>query len=230
MPGSERPSRIDLRMDDLDGPGAVPAGTLDIDGWQELVAGVVMWAGPMPARVIARAGHADLPDLVRFCHRLEMPTTVRTGPAGLTEARATELLDRGMATCELVIHGLDAEAEAAARALVGARHVRAGQLSVRLNLVGMADPSPELVARARALGVDATVRSAPWLGPDGAPGQRRQGGHCPVAQRRVIVNPDGSIGSCPFKAGTARAFPPDLVAHREAIRRCDRACAHPETV
>lgn len=228
LPLGERPSRLDLRLDGFDGPGNVPAPTLDVDAWQERVAEFVMWAGPMPARIIGEASHPGLPDLVRFCHRLEMPTTVRTGPAGLTEDRATELLDRGMATCELVVAGLDDEAESAARALVHARHVRAGQLSVRLHVAGVSAPSAQAVAQARALGVDVVVASPPWLGPDGLPGARREGGHCPVAQRRVLLLPDGTVTSCPYKPGAARVLPPDLSAHRQAVRACDRACTHRE--
>lgn len=220
---------MDLRLDDFDGPGNGPPAKLDIDGWQEQVVAFVQWAGPMPARLIAHADHRDLADLVRFCHRLEMATTVRTGPAGLGTARAEELLDRGMATCELVVDALDAEAEEAARALVHARHSRAGQLAVHLHVRGHVPPSDDLRARARSLGIDRVVASAPWVGPDGLPGERRTSGHCPVASRRVLLRPDGSVVACPFKGGAAGSFPPDLADHRAAIRACDRACAHPET-
>ncbi|MBM4391751.1 MAG: hypothetical protein FJ090_11570 [Deltaproteobacteria bacterium] len=224
-----RPPRVDLRLDDFDGPGNVPPATLDIDGWQEQVVAFVQWAGPMPARLIARADHRDLADLVRFCHRLEMATTVRTGPAGLSHARAEELLDRGMAACELVVDALDAEAEAAARALVHARHSRAGQLTVHLHVRGHAEPGDDLSTRVRSLGLDRVVASPPWVGPDGLPGDARRGSHCPVASRRVLLMPDGRVTACPFKGGAASTFPPDLADHRAAIHSCDRACAHPET-
>ena len=224
-----RPPRVDLRLDDFDGPENVPPSTLDIDGWQEQVVAFVQWAGPMPARIIAHASHRDLADLVRFCHRLEMVTTVRTGPAGLDNRRAEELLDRGMAICELVVDALDAEAEEAARALVHARHSRAGQLSVHLHVRGHGQPSEELRTRARALGIDRVLGSPPWVGPDGLPGERRSSGHCPVASRRVLLLPDGAVVACPFKGGAATTFPPDLADHRAAVRACDRACAHPET-
>ena len=124
---------------------------------------LLQWAGSVPVRVIAEADHPLLPEVIRFCHRLEMPVTVRTGPRGLTMARAEEWVDRGMAACELV-SDLDESGEAAVRALVHARHSRAVQFTVVIH----ASPGGKLLSgvftAARDLGADGVVIAAPWQG------------------------------------------------------------------
>ncbi len=268
----QRPARLDIRLDGLDAPlpGEVPGLTLE--AWQERVVELLQWAGPMPVRITAHAGHALLPDLVRFCHRLEMPVTVRTGPDGLSAARAEELLDRGMQLCELVAASLAGPGEDAVRALVHARNSRGVPLTVHVHV-----PISEASAAgaranfeaARGLGADGVVLCPPWQGVSlsalartgvtaalaegwplqktsagarevlgsmsaGGPGAPRNGGKCEVGGLRLALLPDGSALVCPFKPG--RASGPladsgaDLAAHRDAIRRCDRACGHPELV
>jgi hypothetical protein len=235
----DKPGRLDLRLDALDAPPAHLAvgaaasacgAPLDLDAWQERVVDFVQWAGPAPVRITAAADHALLPELVRFCHRLEMPTRVRTGPQGLGEARAEELLDRGMATCELVARSVG-EAEDAARALVRARHSRAAPLRLVLELPTVTAEDSEA---ARGLGIDSVLAAAGWLGGDGAPGRPRSGGRCPVAATRLEVGPGGTLSICPFKAGGTAARLPEaaaeLAGHRAAIRACARECHHPELV
>ncbi len=164
----ERPARLDLRLDGFDAPTTAGAGAaLRVDQWQERLVEYLQWVGPTPVRITAHAGHPFLPDLARFCHRVEMPVTVRTGPAGLDVARAEELLDRGMHVCELVTERIDAEAEAALRALVHARHDRALPLTVHVHVPiheGSADGARGVFAAARGLGADAVVLCPPWQG------------------------------------------------------------------
>ncbi|GDX80239.1 hypothetical protein LBMAG42_20500 [Deltaproteobacteria bacterium] len=124
----------------------------------------LLWVGPLPVRVIADADHAFLPEIVRFCHRLEMPVTVRTGARGLTAAKAEELVDRGMGACEVVTI-LDGAGEAAVRSLVHARHSRAASLTVHVHLpVGGEGSLARGFQSARGLGADGVVLCAPWQG------------------------------------------------------------------
>lgn len=76
---------------------------------------------------------------------------------------------------------------------------------------------------------------------DGQPGlsrgdgpSRRRRGRCPVGGQRVEITAHGQVSACPFK-GAIGVFDADFKAvwmgggaHLEAIRSCDRACAHPE--
>lgn len=266
----ERPARLDVRLDDFDAPGPLSGTPLRVDQWQERLVEYVQWVGPTPVRITARAGHPFLPDLARFCHRVEMPVTVRTSPEGLDVARAEELLDRGMRTCELVTASVDAAAEAALRALVHARHDRALPLTVHVHVPITEASAPgarAVFAAARALGADGVVLCPPWQGvawSAGAragitaalaegwpaqltsrlarevleasstpgPGAPRDGGHCALGGTRLLLEPDGAATICPFKPGRSAAPLAEagaaLAAHREAIRRCDRRCGHPE--
>jgi hypothetical protein len=171
----DRPARIDVRLDDFDADGVVVGAPLVIEAWQDRLVELIQWAGPVPTRLVAEAAHPLLADLVRFCHRLEMPVTVRIGPTGLDNARATELIDRGMARCELVVDALEGAGEAAVRALVHGRNSRAANLTVHVHLrvseAGAAGASGAFEA-ARALGVDAVVLAAPFRGPALSAGAR----------------------------------------------------------
>lgn len=176
---SELPARLDLRLDDLDAPGPVPAPTLDLDGWQARIVEVVQWAGALPVRIVSRADHPLLPEVVRFCHRLEMPTTLRTNARGLDRAKAEELVDRGLERCILRVAGLDdrlqgevlgdtaSEADAALAALVLARHSRVAQISVLVEIPFDARTAPglrSLFSWARGKGADGVVLAAPFRG------------------------------------------------------------------
>ncbi len=269
---ADRPARLDLRLDDFDADGVAAGPALSAEAWQERIVELLLWAGAMPVRVVARADHALLADTVRFCHRLEMPVTVRTGPEGLDESRAAELVDRGMARCELVVNGLDEVAEAALRALVHGRNSRAASLTVHVHLVvdeRSATHAASVFERARSLGVDAVVLAAPMKPSglssaakagvaaalavgwplqgtstvaaealsrlDGAgPGAPRTSGKCNLGGLRLALGPDGVGYICPFKPGRASGplseASESLAAHRDAIRRCDRHCGHPELV
>lgn len=160
----DRPARLDLRLDGFDAPAPIVGEPLSLERWQARVVELLLWVGPVPVRVIAEADHALLPEIVRFCHRLEMPVTVRTGARGLSPARAEELVDRGMGTCE-VVTTLDVEGEAAVRALVHARHSRAASLTVHVHVpVGGEGRLAAAFQSARGLGADGVVLCAPWQG------------------------------------------------------------------
>lgn len=175
LPGGY-PARLVIRLDDLDAPVPVPSPTLDLDGWQEQLVGLVQAAGPMPVELVGRPDAPHLADLVRFCHRLEMPTRLRTAAAGLTEARAAELADRGLNQVYLRVMGPTddlqallgeslAEAEAALAALVWARHSRGGELHVYVEVPfgpESAPVLPETWAWAKAQGADGVNVAPPW--------------------------------------------------------------------
>ena len=161
---ADRPARLDVRLDDFDDDGVSMGAPLTLEQWHERVVELLQWAGAMPVRVVARADHPFLAELVRFCHRLEMPVTVRTGPHGLSAARAAELIDRGMARCELVVPVFDDAADGALRALVHGRNSRAASLTVHVHLVVSEASAPAAASayeRARALGVAGVVLAAP---------------------------------------------------------------------
>jgi hypothetical protein len=268
----EKPARVEVRLDAFDAPGPLGAAApLRVDQWQDRLVEVIQWIGPVPVRITATADHPFLPDLVRFCHRLEMPVTVRTGPAGLDEAKAEELVDRGMGTCELVTP-LDAAGEHAVRALVHARHSRAASVVVIVSYpvtAATAAGARAAFGTARGLGADGVVLAAPWQGEafsaataegvraaleegwplqrtgsvareallgfaPGGPGAPRSAGACALGGLRLALAPDGVASVCPFKPGQNAGPLADcgsaLAAHREAVRRCDRQCGHPELV
>lgn len=279
-----RPARLVVRLDDLDAPGPVPAETLKLDDWFDAMVRVVEWTGALPVHVVSRADHRLLAEIVRFAHRLECPTSLRTSAAGMTQARADELVDCGLEQVYVRVAGVSEEAQAAVlgetvtdtrraiAALQAARHSRGAALDIVLEAPFHARSARELRAlyeEARTVGVDGVRVAAPWQGGPfdagaldalawvagqagpfnrtapalaaalgkmggGGPGARRDVGACPVGALQVELLPDGSVRSCPFKGDTTRvgdAMAPAwqaLAAHREAIRRCDRACAHPQ--
>lgn len=175
----DRPARLDIRLDDLDAPGVVPDGALDLDGWQARIVEVVQWAGAMPVRIVSRADHELLPDIIRFCHRLEMPTSLRTNARGLDRRKAEELVDRGLGECILRVAGLDdqiqgeilgdsaSEADVAIGALVLARHSRVAQIGVVVEIpfdARTARGVRSLIAWARGKGADAVTLASPFRG------------------------------------------------------------------
>lgn len=170
------PARLTLRVDGFDAPGPLGEPRLDLEGWQELVVGVVQGAGPMPTTLVGHVDHPLLADLVRFCHRLEMPTTVRTSAVGLTPALAAELVDRGLERIFVRVAGTtDAEqatlgetardAQDAMAALLWARHSRGGDLHVYVEVPlhpQTAAGLPQTWAWAKAQGADGVRLAAPW--------------------------------------------------------------------
>jgi hypothetical protein len=287
--GAARPARLVLRLDELDAPArsdgaATPAATLTVDGWYDVVVRVVEWAGALPVHLVARADNPLLPDMVRFAHRLECPTHLRTSASGLVRARAEELVDCGLERVVVRVAGVSdavqgavlgetvADTRAALSALLAARASREAALDIAIEVPFDARTAPELQAlfeEARSVGIDGVRVAAPWSGgPFGAgaldalgllagqagpfsrtsaetvaalrsmrgdgPGVARKQGACPVGALRLEVLPNGTLLACPFKGdqrplGDSMAPAWDaLAAHRDAIKRCDRACVHPE--
>lgn len=224
----EKPGRLELALDDFDSPVAFGPARLDYESWQERVVAFVQWAGPAPVRITARNDNVLLADMVRFCHRIEMPTSIRTGAHGLTPQRADDLVDRGMVACELVADSV-ADAEPAVRHLLHARLSRAAQLRIVLHATSPVSESERHVAR--SLGIDDVSVIDPWRDATGQPGSARLGGSCPVASARILLSADDTVCACPFHpSGATGMLPPAggaLDAHRAAIRACPRACSHP---
>jgi hypothetical protein len=103
------PSQLVLRMDDADLPGAMGSGkSLTLYQWQQAIAEVVAWIGPVPVTVIAthNADDVDVPELVRFAHRLECSTRLVTDGTGITEDLAGHYIACGLDSVRLVIGGV----------------------------------------------------------------------------------------------------------------------------
>ncbi|MFZ5475957.1 MAG: hypothetical protein ACOZNI_04215 [Myxococcota bacterium] len=229
---AETPARLLLRLDDLDAP-VPPAGELQsLARWFDAVIRVVEATGPLPVRIVARADHGFLPELARFCHRLECPVSVRTTPGGLDARRAEDLVDAGVGRVALRAEDGLAGAIAALRAAVGDR-------GARMDVEVEVPPGPwmrDAFGEARSAGADG-VRVVAWQGgpwedatraalawakaqhapfhrtpPEAlaaiadmagdGPGVPRRAGACPVAQR-IEIGPDGRASCCPFLSGSA---------------------------
>lgn len=170
------PARLTLRVDDLDAPGELPPATLSLEAWQEHIVAVVQNAGPMPVGLVGRTTDPVLADLVRFCHRLEMPTVLRTCAAGLEPARAAELVDRGLGAVYLRVAGTTdgeqaalgetaADAMSAMAALLWARPSRGGDLHVYVDVPVTpqnAAAVPRIWEWARAQGADGLRLAPGW--------------------------------------------------------------------
>jgi hypothetical protein len=174
-----RPARLSVRLDDLDAPGPVAADTAKLDDWYDAIVRIVEWSGPLPAQLVARADHRFLADLVRFTHRLECPTTLRTTAAGVNARRADELVDCGLERILVRVAGVSegvqqavlgesvADTRRAISALIAARASRGQPLDIALEVPFDERTAPELRAlheEARAVGVDGVLVAAPWRG------------------------------------------------------------------
>lgn len=259
------PARLDLRLDDLDGVGTPPprrAGDADphreggarpVEEWQGRVVDWFIANGPVPVTVISQPGNPLLAELARFCHRLDVPVTVRTVAEGLGKRQAEDIVDAGAR--RVVVSGatpaalgevararasrhakVDIEAEVPANTtLEEARGlVTAGADGVRVALGWRgALPGPYPLR-----GVVASFSRTPhwtWSALDalGAatgeePGTPRTSGRCP-AGARVVLDAAGAC-SCPWKLGRVdRAGGwAALDLHRGEIAACSRECWHPE--
>lgn len=173
-----RPSLLVVRMDDLDAPVPLPSTTLKLDDWLEAVVRVVEWSGALPVRVISRADHRLLGEMVRFAHRLECPTSLRTTSVGMTRARADELVDSGLDAVAVRAAGVTDATQAtlgeratdlwaALDALTAARASRGARLDIAVE-VPFGPPSArelrELLDAARRRGADGVRVAAPWSG------------------------------------------------------------------
>lgn len=103
------PSQLVLRVDDADLPGVMGSGkSLTLHQWQESIAEVVAWIGPVPVTVIAthNADDSDVPELIRFAHRLECSTRLVTDGTGITPELADHLLSCGLDAVRLLVGGV----------------------------------------------------------------------------------------------------------------------------
>lgn len=176
--GGSRPSRILLRLDDLDAPGPLPKAESSLEAWQELLVDLYTWSGVVPTILVGRMSNPLLFNLIRFCHRLEAPTTLRTAGLGLGLREAEGLVDDGLDVIWVRMAGA-AHQEAlcgeplertqqAIRAVLRARADRKVPLKVGIDAVYRLEAARELPGifrEARALGVDHIRVLPPWSGP-----------------------------------------------------------------
>ena len=208
--GGAWPARLLIRLDDLDAPDAgtgqaiasaaeaarrpPPQGTFQTapgkwrihrreEGWQDLILRVYDEAGVIPTRFVGRPEAPFLAPLIRFAHRLEAPTGLRTCGRGLTGRIAEEWADGGLEEVWVRLAGLSPElqrevcgeeveeAQAAIRTLIAARG-RAGKGLIPPVRVGVEVPYTEAGAKeiagvfrwAQEAGADMCRVAAPWRG------------------------------------------------------------------
>lgn len=249
LPGG--PSLIVLELDDL----AAAAGqgmARPLEEWQGRVLDLFLAHGPVPVTIVSRSSNVILGDLIRFCHRLDVPVTVRTTSLGLDAVGAMRMIDGGVRRVVVEQPIVDAFV-----LLAGARETR----KAKVDLEAAALPSATVTdARAwGAAGADGVrvvaswtdVPAEPWPLRDviasfqrtppelwrglnamrkdsGTPGHARSAGHCDVGARLVL---DGEgARHCRWKGGRAGRDAPwkNLAAQREEVQSCDRECWHPE--
>jgi hypothetical protein len=249
VPGG--PALLLIELDDLAAVGEQGASR-PLEEWQGRVLDLFLAHGPVPVTLVSRPENALLGDLIRFCHRLDVPVTVRTTSAGLNAAAAMRMIDGGVRRVVVEQPSVDAFV-----ALAEAREVR----KAKVDLEAAATPSTsETEARAWvAAGADGVRVIAPWVNvpaepwplrdvvasfqrtpPEvwrglkamrsdgGEPGHVRSSGHCDVGARLVL---DGEgARHCRWKSGRAGRDAPwkELAGQREAVQACDRECWHPE--
>ena len=108
------PARLVLQLDDRDLPGTMGTGKeLSPFEWNQAIAQVIEWLGPVPVTVIATRNSADVqvPELIRFAHRLECPTTLVTDGTGIDEDKAIELLSSGLSAVRFLVGGVSDEVQ-----------------------------------------------------------------------------------------------------------------------
>ena len=177
---SSRPSRLLIRLDSLDSPGTLPSMDRNLEAWQTQLVDLYGWAGVLPTVLIGRPNAVLLVGLVRFCHRLEAPTILRTSGEGLSLRMAEELVDSGLdevwvrmaATADPLqaqVCGESVEVtRTAVRTLLQARKDRKAMLKVGLEVpfrLESARELPGVFREAREMGVDRARVVPPWRGP-----------------------------------------------------------------
>ena len=174
------PSQLVLRLDDADLPGAMGSGKpLTLHEWQQAIAETVAWIGPVNVTVIAthNADEADVPELVRFAHRLECSTRLVTDGTGMTEALASHYLSCGLDSVRLLVGGVSelvqrqtvgnsaVEATSALAALHSARLESGAELDIEVAVPWVDGVTLELsavVGWARQAGADGFRVVAPY--------------------------------------------------------------------
>jgi hypothetical protein len=174
------PARLVLQFDDSDLPQSTGAGEpLSVEEWQDAIASVVEWLGPLPVTVIATHNTADpaVRSLIRFAHRLECETLLVTDGTGVDGALAASLIGSGLAGMRLLIGGVSDEiqtqtvgnlatdATGAVAAFLGARDELGAKLDVELAIPWVDGVTAELTAIvgwAQQAGVDGFRLVAPY--------------------------------------------------------------------
>ena len=174
------PSQLVLRVDDADLPGVMGSGKpLTLHQWQQAIAEVVAWIGPVPVTVIATHNGDDpeVPELIRFAHRLECSTRLVTDGTGITEERAGHFLSCGLSAVRLLVGGVSemvqrqtvgnaaVEATSALAALQNARQERDAALDIEIAIPWIEGVTLELsavIGWARQAGADGFRIVAPY--------------------------------------------------------------------
>lgn len=206
--GGAWPARLLIRLDDLDAPEAgtgraveaaaeaaqrpLPQGTFQTapgkwrihrreEGWQDLMLRVYAGAGVVPTRFVGRPDAPFLVSLIRFAHRLEAPTGLRTCGRGLTARIAEAWSDAGLGEVWVRLAGLSpalhrgvcgeevAEAQAAILALIAARGRGglSGPMRVGVEVPYTGEGAKEIAGVfrwAQEVGADMCRVAAPWRG------------------------------------------------------------------
>ena len=174
------PSQLVLRVDDADLPGVMGSGKpLTLHQWQQAIAEVVAWIGPVPVTVIAthNADDPEVPELIRFAHRLECATRLVTDGTGITEERAGHFLSCGLSAVRLLVGGVSemvqrqtvgnaaVEATSALAALQNVRQERDAALDIEIAIPWVEGVTLELsavIGWARQAGADGFRIVAPY--------------------------------------------------------------------
>ena len=177
---SKAPSRLLLRLDDLDAPNPALPPPVRLEAFQEAIVALYGWSGVLPTVLVGRVSSPLTLPLVRFCHRLEAPTTLRTAGQGLQGRVAEELVDNGLdqlwlriaATADPLqneICGEGAEiAWGALEALVNARRSQKVGMKIGVEIpfdARAAREIPGVFREARERGADHCRLIAPFQGP-----------------------------------------------------------------
>jgi hypothetical protein len=159
------PARLVVRLDDFDAPNVVGDARFTLDDWQEAVVRVIEWSGALPVHIVGRSDHKLLAEMVRFAHRLECPTTLRTDARVLAH-RADELVDCGLDRV-IIRRDDDLSLSDAIQSCLDARISRKAALEIRVELPFVPRTAAELRAASDAAvraGADGVELAIPWSG------------------------------------------------------------------
>jgi len=174
------PARLILQLDDRDVEGTMGSGDeLSLREWNQAIAQVIEWLGPVPVTVIAtrNAGDVLVPELIRFAHRLECPTTLVTDGTGVDGDKAVELLSSGLSAIRFLVGGVSdevqqrtvgndaADATGGVSAMLAARRETEMDVDIEVAIPwveGVTEELTAIVGWARQAGVDGFRISAPY--------------------------------------------------------------------
>ncbi len=155
------PARLVLQLDDTDLPATMGLSEpLSVAEWQDAIASVVEWLGPLPVTVVANhlAADPEAVALVRFAHRLECATLLVTDGTGINDAMAEEFVGAGLNGVRVRVGGVSdgiqgrtvgntaTDATGAVTAFVSARSVLSAALDVEVAIPWTDGVTTELTA------------------------------------------------------------------------------------